>query len=177
MRVKISRSLGQLVWRRVPDRKMPLHRETRIVPYTAERMYAVVADVEHYPEFLPWCSKVIVRKREKDGDIEFVTAEMVVSYRAFHESYVSRVTLDFPALTIEARHIEGPFRRLDTRWRFIPLKRGSEVHFLIDFAFSNPILSAVAGAAFGLVAAKMQQAFIDRATMVYGEDRMAASSI
>src|SRR5579871_407211 len=153
MQEKISRGLERLVWRRNPDRKMPLHRETRIVPYTAEQMYAVVADVEHYPEFLPWCSKLIVRKREKDGDIEFVTAEMFVSYLALHESYVSRVTLDFPSLMIEARHIEGPFRRLDTRWRFIPLKRGSEVHFLIDFAFSNPVLSVVAGAAFGLVAA------------------------
>jgi coenzyme Q-binding protein COQ10 len=156
---------------------MPLHRETRIVPYTAEQMYGVVADIEHYPDFLPWCSKLIVRKREREGDIEFVTAEMFVSYLGFHENYISRVRLDFQALTIEARHIEGPFRRLDTRWRFVPVSRGSEVHFLIDFAFSNPVLSAVAGAAFGLVAARMQQAFIDRARTLYGEDRMATSSI
>jgi coenzyme Q-binding protein COQ10 len=175
--VKISRRPGLLVWRRDPDWKMPLHRETRIVPYTAEQMYGVVADVERYPEFLPWCSKVVVRKREKNADVEFVTAEMFVSYLALHESYVSRVRLDFPALTIEARHVEGPFRKLDTRWRFVPVSRGSEVHFLIDFAFSNPLLSAVAGAAFGLVAAKMQQAFIERAKTVYGVDRMASSSI
>ena len=156
---------------------MPLHRETRIVPYTAEQMYDVVADVERYPEFLPWCSKLNVRKRERDGEVEFVVAEMSVSYLTLHVSYVSRVRLDFPALTIEARHIEGPFRRLDTRWRFVPFKRGSEVHFLIDFAFSNPLLAAVAGAAFGLVAAKMQQAFIDRANVLYGQARIASSSI
>ena len=153
---------------------MPLHRETRIVPYTAEQMYAVVAEVEHYPEFLPWCSRLIVRNSEKDGDVEFITAEMSVSYLAFHESYISRVRLDFPALMIEACHIEGPFKRLDTRWRFVPLARGCEVHFLIDFAFSNPVLSAVAGAAFGLVAAKMQQAFINRANALYGETRIAS---
>jgi coenzyme Q-binding protein COQ10 len=155
---------------------MPLHRETRIVPYTAEQMYAVVAAIDHYPEFLPWCSKLIVRKREKEGDVEYVTAEMFVSYLALQERYVSRVQLDFPALIIEARHVEGPFRRLDTRWRFVPLARGSEVHFLIDFAFSNPVLSAVAGAVFGLVAARMQQAFIARADALYSEAPVASST-
>jgi len=155
---------------------MPLHRETRIVPYTAEQMYAVVAAVDRYPEFLPWCSKLIIREREKEGDVEYVTAEMFVSYLALHERYTSRVRLDFSALIIEARHVEGPFRKLDTRWRFVPLARGSEVHFLIDFAFSNPVLSAVAGAAFGLVAARMQQAFITRADALYREARVASSS-
>ena len=155
---------------------MPLHRETRIVPYTAEQMYAVVAAIDRYPEFLPWCSKLIVRKREKEGDVEYVTAEMFVSYLALQERYVSRVQLDFPALIIEARHVEGPFRRLDTRWRFVPLARGSEVHFLIDFAFSNPVLSAVAGAVFGVVAARMQQAFIARADALYSEAPVASST-
>ena len=155
---------------------MPLHRETRIVPYTAEQMYAVVADITRYPEFLPWCSRLVIQKREKDGEAEFVTAEMFVSYLSFHQSYLSRVQLDHPALIIEARHTQGPFKRLDTRWRFVPLAQGSEVHFLIEFAFSNPVLSAVAGAAFGLVAARMQQAFIDRADALYGEARMASIS-
>src|SRR5436309_15809614 len=91
------------------DCKMPLHRETRIVPYSAERMFDVVADVDRYPEFLPWCSKLVVRKREKDGEVEYVTAEMVVSYLALQESYVSRVRLDHPALMIEAGHVDGPF--------------------------------------------------------------------
>jgi coenzyme Q-binding protein COQ10 len=154
---------------------MPLHRETRIVRYTAEQMYAVVAAIDRYPEFLPWCSKVVIRKREKkEDDVEFVTAEMVVSYLALQESYVSRVRLDYPGMIIEARHVEGPFKRLDSRWRFIPLPKGTEVHFLIDFAFSNPFLSVVANAAFSLVAAKMQQAFITRADGLYGDSRVAS---
>jgi coenzyme Q-binding protein COQ10 len=175
MQARISRVFKWPVAWLQSERQMPLHRETRIVPYTAEQMYAVVAAIDRYPEFLPWCSKLVVREREKDGDIEYVTAEMFVSYLALQERYVSRVRLDYPALIIEARHVEGPFRRLDNRWRFVPLARGSEVHFLIDFAFSNPVLSAVAGAAFGLVAARMQQAFITRADALYGA-RVASST-
>jgi coenzyme Q-binding protein COQ10 len=175
MQARISRIFKSPVAWLQSDRQMPLHRETRIVPYTAEQMYAVVAAIDRYPEFLPWCSKLIVREREKQGDVEYVTAEMFVSYLALQERYVSRVRLDFPALIIEARHVEGPFRRLDNRWRFVPLARGSEVHFLIDFAFSNPVLSAVAGAAFGLVAARMQQSFITRADALYGA-RVASST-
>ena len=146
---------------------MPFHREARLLPYTAEQMYAVVADMEHYPEFLPWCSNLTILKREREGQIEFVTAEMFISYQVLRERYVSRVKLDTPALIIEARHIEGPFKRLDTRWRFVPLARGSEINFLIDFAFKNPLLSAIASVVFGRVAAKMQEAFISRAKALY----------
>lgn len=156
---------------------MPLHRETRIVPYTAEQMYAVVAAIDRYPEFLPWCAGIRITGREKQGEVELVTATMDISYLAFRESYVSRVRLDYPALMIEATHVEGPFKRLDTRWRLAPLKKQrSEVHFLIDFSFSNPVFQAVAGAAFGLVAARMQQAFITRADSLYGESQTASSS-
>ena len=149
---------------------MPLHRESRILPYTAEQMYTVVADIEHYPQFLPWCSRLIVRKRETQGSIEFVTAEMAIAFRALHERYVSRVRLDPQLRTIEAHHVEGPFQRLNTAWRFVPLAKGSEVHFRIDFAFKNPLLSAVASVAFGFVASHMAEAFVKRADALYGSD-------
>lgn len=177
MLVKTLRALGLPAAQPEFERPMPLHRETRIVPYTAEQMYAVVAAIDRYPEFLPWCSGIRIRGREKLDGVEFVTAEMSVSYLAFREDYTSRVRLDYAAMMIEARHVEGPFKRLDTRWRFVSLgKRGSEVHFLIDFSFSNPVFQAVAGAAFGLVAARMQQAFIARADELYSESRVASSS-
>jgi coenzyme Q-binding protein COQ10 len=152
---------------------MPLHQETRILPYTAEQMYAVVADIERYPEFLPWCAKVVIRKRETVGRVELVTAEMAIAFHALHERYVSLVRLDRGALTIEARHVEGPFQRLDTRWRFVPLATGSEIHFLIDFAFKSVLLSAVAGVAFGFVAARMAEAFVQRAHRLYGASQVA----
>ena len=136
-------------------------------------MFAVVADIERYPEFLPWCARVVVRKRETEGEAEFVTAEMVVAFSTLRERYISRVRLDRRALTIEARHIEGPFQRLDTRWRFVPLAAGSEIHFLIDFAFKSMLLSTVASVAFGFVAAKMAEAFVQRAHRLYGDARVA----
>ena len=147
---------------------MPHHQETRILPYTADQMYAVVAEVERYPEFLPWCAALTVLDREKKNGVEVVTAKMRVSYRGFNETYVSRVTLDPKRHAIDARHVEGPFKRLDTRWRIDPLESGSQVHFLIDFAFKNPLLSAVANVAFGYVASRMTAAFIARAGALYG---------
>src|SRR5260370_40886175 len=97
---------------------------------------------------------------------------MRIAVHAFHERYVSLVRLDRGAQTIEARHVEGPFQRLDTRWRFVPLDTGSEVHFLIDFAFKSTWLSAVASIAFGFVAAKMAEAFVQRAHRLYGDARV-----
>jgi coenzyme Q-binding protein COQ10 len=174
MPAKTSRCLRPRAWRLAGDPYlMPHHQETRILPYTAEEMYAVVADIERYPEFLPWCAQVTVRKRETEGHVELVTAAMRIAFHAFHERYVSLVRLDRSALTIEARHVEGPFQRLDTRWRFVPLDAGSEVHFLIDFAFKSMLLSAVAGVAFGFVAAKMAEAFVQRAHGLYGTSRTA----
>ena len=146
---------------------VPLHKETRIVPYTAEQMYSVVADMERYPDFLPWCSSLKVLKRERENGIDIALAEMSVTFQGLEERYVSRVQFDPRAGIIEARHIEGPFKKLDTRWRFVPLPQGCEVHFLIDFAFGNVLLSAVAGVAFGFVSARMAEAFIHRADTLY----------
>lgn len=153
---------------------MPLHQETRVLPYTAEQMYAVVADVQHYPVFLPWCEKLVVKKREQEGGIETITAEMFIAYPPLRERYISRVRLDPQRRTIEARHVEGPFQRLDTRWRFVPLERGSEVHFLIDFAFKSLMLSAVANVAFGYVASRMADAFVHRAEKLNRSENLQA---
>ena len=146
---------------------VPLHKETRIVPYTADQMYAVVADMERYPEFLPWCAGLKVLKREPEGEAEIALAEMSIDYHGLKERYLSRVRLDPGAGMIEAKHVQGPFKRLDSRWRFVPLAQGSEVHFLTDFAFANLLLSAVAGVAFGFVSARMAEAFIRRADDLY----------
>ena len=130
-------------------------------------MYAVVADMARYPEFLPWCSAVKVLKRGREGGIENALAELSVDYHGLNERYISRVRLDPHALMIEAKHVEGPFKKLDTRWRFVPLAKGCEFHFLIDFAFKSVLLSAIAGVAFGFVSARMAEAFIHRADALY----------
>ena len=146
---------------------VPLHKETRIVPYTAEQMYSVVADMERYPDFLPWCSSLKVLKREREEGIDIALAEMSVEFQGLKERYVSQVRLDPRTGMIEAKHVEGPFKKLDTRWRFVPLPQGSEVHILIDFSFRNVLLSALAGVAFGFVSARMAEAFIHRAEALY----------
>lgn len=153
---------------------MPSHREIRDLPYTAEQMFAVVADVEKYPQFLPWCSGLRVHSREKTGDTEIVVAEMLVAYHGVRERYTSRVTLDASALTVEAVHIQGPFDHLDNHWRFEPTPTGCRVHFAIAFAFKNRILSALAGVAFDMVARKMADAFAKRAGRLYGGEAATA---
>ena len=146
-----------------------MHRETRIVPYPAALMYRVVAEVEHYPQFLPW----VVGLRVKSRTADTVIAEMLVGYKGFREKYTSRVELDPAQLRIDVAQIEGPFRVLENHWHFVPVTDGCEVHFAIDFAFKNRILGAVAGAAFEKVLLKMTQAFEARAKELYEQGETA----
>jgi coenzyme Q-binding protein COQ10 len=136
-----------------------MHRETRIVPYPVALMYRVVAEVEHYPQFLPWVAGLRVKSRTA----EVVIAEMLVGYGGFREKYTSRVTLDALQHRIDVVQTDGPFRKLENHWVFTPVEGGCEVDFAIDFAFKNRILGAVAGAAFEKVLMTMTQAFEARA--------------
>jgi coenzyme Q-binding protein COQ10 len=131
-------------------------------------MFAIVADVERYPEFLPWCSKLVVRSREKQGEIDILTAEMTVAYHGISERYTSRVRCDPKARTIDSTHVEGPFKTLDSRWSFTPRGDACEVGFFIEFAFRSLVLSTLANVAFGLVASRMAEAFIKRADALFG---------
>ena len=142
---------------------MTEHSESRIVPYTADVMYAVVADVERYPEFLPWVVALRIKSRAHEDRRETLLAEMAVGYRALRERYTSKVTLDPAARTIDVVAIEGPFHRLENHWRFTPDAAGSRVDFRVAFEFSNRLLQAVAGGAFERVLMKMTDAFAARA--------------
>ncbi|MBN9544076.1 MAG: type II toxin-antitoxin system RatA family toxin [Alphaproteobacteria bacterium] len=142
---------------------MTEHSESRIVPYTADVMYAVVADVERYPEFLPWVVALRIKSRAHEGPREILTAEMAVGYRALRERYTSKVILDPAARIIDVVAIEGPFHRLENHWRFTPDISGSRVDFAVAFEFSNRLLQAAAGSAFAKVLTKMTDAFEARA--------------
>lgn len=128
-------------------------------------MYRVVADVERYPEFLPWVLGLRVKSRQ--GNITI--AEMMVGYKSFREKYTSRIVSDPARLTVDVTQTEGPFRLLENHWRFAPQKmeaggpEACEVHFAIDFAFRNRILAALAGATFEKALLKMTAAFEARA--------------
>ena len=148
---------------------MTEHSEKRIVPYTADLMYAVVADVERYPEFLPWVVALRVKSRERVKEREIVVAELSVCYVALRGRFTSRVVLDPVSHTIDVAQTEGPFRLLENRWRFAPLSEGCRVDFSIRFAFRSRILNAVASRAFERIVFKMADAFEARAKAVSDE--------
>jgi coenzyme Q-binding protein COQ10 len=139
---------------------MPSHSESRIVPYTADCMFAVVADVEKYPEFLPWVVGTRTVRRESDTVFH---SEMRVGFAGIEERYTSRVELDPTERTIDVALLEGPFRRLENHWRFTPRGDVCLVDFSIAFEFKNPLLNMVAGKAFEHVFLKMADAFEARA--------------
>jgi len=135
------------------------HHETRLVPYAAELMYAVVSDVEKYPEFLPWVVALRVLSRRADG----LTAEMAVGYGGLRERYTSNVALDPVQHRIDVVQTKGPFKTLENHWRFTPKGDGCEVEFSIVFEFRSRLLHGVAGHAFEKVMLKMADAFEARA--------------
>ena len=138
---------------------MTEHRESRIVPYTADTMYRKVSDIERYPQFLPWVLALRVLSREESH----LVAEMAVGYGPFRERYTSRVTLDPVLHCVDVIAIKGPFRRLENHWRFTPENAGCRIDFAIQFEFTNPLLQAAASKAFEKVLLKMTDAFVARA--------------
>src|SRR5262245_48969172 len=116
---------------------MPSFRTVRRVPFSPRQMFDLVADVERYPQFLPLCEALAVKRRERDGEREVVTAQMTVGYMAIRETFTSCVVLDPPSLLVEAAAVpgaaSGPFSRLKNRWTFLPAAEGCNVDFSIDY--------------------------------------------
>ena len=155
---------------------MPTHAEKRRVPYSADEMYALVADVASYPEFLPWCTGARVRSREPQPDgTEVIEAELVVSFRVFRERFGSRVTLRPDRNRIDVAYIEGPFRYLNNHWDFIPVDEGvCDIDFFVDFQFRSRTLQAVIGLVFNEAVRRMVRAFEQRAEQLYGVRQLPA---
>ncbi len=148
---------------------MTARRTTTDVPYTADQMYALVADVGLYPEFLPWCVALRIADRRVEGAVELLTADMVVAYRVFRERFHTTVRLDPKRRRIDVDYVDGPFRKLRNAWAFEDRPGGgSTIDFSIDFEFRNFLLQATAQAMFEKVFLRMSDAFIDRAGSAYG---------
>jgi coenzyme Q-binding protein COQ10 len=133
-------------------------------------MFDLVADVEAYPKFLPLCRALKVQRRETlpDGRA-LVVAEMEVGYKAIRERFTSRVTCDPEKLEILVEYIDGPFRHLENRWRFVPQgERSSKVEFDIAYEFKSRTLSVLVGGMFETAFRKFAEAFESRADLVYG---------
>jgi coenzyme Q-binding protein COQ10 len=138
-------------------------------------MFDLVADVERYPLFLPLCEGLKVRTRVPgEGGRETLIADMSVGYKAIHETFTSKVTLDRAALKIAVAYLDGPFRSLDNLWSFKPNGDGCVVEFFISYEFKSRMLGMLMGAMFDRAFRKFSEAFERRADLVYGRAASAA---
>ncbi|MDU8911527.1 type II toxin-antitoxin system RatA family toxin [Aestuariicoccus sp. MJ-SS9] len=147
---------------------MPTHSETRTLPYTAQQMYDLVADVGDYPKFLPWTAAARVRAREDKGDHEVMLADLVISFKVFRERFGSRVVLWPGEMKIDTEYLDGPFRHMVSKWAFRDVEGGVEVSFYVDFEFKNRILQGAAGMFFYEAMQRIVRAFERRAAELYG---------
>jgi coenzyme Q-binding protein COQ10 len=150
---------------------MPTHAEKRELPYRPEQLFDLVADIERYPEFLPWCVGARVRSREED----LVVADLIIGFKMVRERFTSRVKLDRPNLRIDVAYTEGPFRYLSNHWVFEPLPNGRcRIDFYVDFEFRSAMLQRLIGVLFNEAVRRMVQAFETRARKLYGDGAAAA---
>lgn len=145
------------------------------MPYSADEMYALVADVESYSEFLPWCAASRVSERRQTETGEVIDADLVVSFRVFRESFGSRVTLRPEQHTIDVEYLEGPFRYLNNHWQFRPISETEcEADFFVDFEFRSRVLQSLIGVVFNEAMRRIVRAFEQRAEALYGKRAPAA---
>ena len=140
-------------------------------------MFALVADMDSYPEFVPLCTALRVRRRDSREDgVEIALAEMEVGYKAIRERFTTRVTLEAARNEILVEYVDGPFSHLRNRWRFRDLqemsseRKRSEIEFFIDYQFRSRTLGALMGAVFDDAFRKFTTAFEQRADKVYGRN-------
>ncbi len=143
---------------------MPTHAENRRLAQTPEQLFDLVADIENYPRFLPWCVACRINRRE--GNV--IWADLVVGFKMLRERFTSRVTLDRPR-RIDVAYLDGPFRYLDNHWTFAAHPDGgTEIGFFIDFEFRSKVLQTLMGALFNEAVRRMVGAFEKRAGELYG---------
>jgi coenzyme Q-binding protein COQ10 len=143
---------------------MATHAEKRVLPYRPEQLYDLVADVEKYPEFLPWCIGARVRDRQPD----VLIADLVIGFKGFRDGFTSRVTLNRPDMRIDVAYLDGPFRYLNNHWVFRELADGGcEIDFFVDFEFRSRLLQRIIGVLFNEAVRRMVDAFESRAATIY----------
>jgi coenzyme Q-binding protein COQ10 len=148
---------------------MPQFQTRRRVAFSPQQMFALVADVEKYPLFVPLCEGLTVRSRERVGGNEVLIADMQVGYHAIRERFTSRVTLDAATPFVRSDAVEGPFRQMENRWQFLPVGEGCcEVDFFIAYEFKSMLLQMLVGGLFESAFRRFTEAFEERARTVYG---------
>ena len=141
---------------------MPTHAEERVLPYTPEQLFALVADIERYPDFLPWCVGARIKERRPD----LIVADLIIGFRMFRERFTSRVSLDPPG-RIDVAYAEGPFRYLNNHWIFTAVPGGCRIAFFVDFEFKSRLLQRLIEVLFSEAVRRMVGAFENRARDLY----------
>lgn len=147
---------------------MRTHRETRLLPYTPEQVFALVADVEKYPQFLPWCLACRIKKRESES---IFTADMAIGFKMVREQFTSRVTTLRPS-AVKVEYLDGPFKHLVNTWSFKPATTktaaaATELEFYLEFEFRSRLLQSIIGVLFEEAVRRMVAAFEARAAALY----------
>jgi coenzyme Q-binding protein COQ10 len=144
---------------------MPTHAERLVVPYTQDQIFDLIADVERYPEFLPWCMAARIRQRPAPN---VLVADLVIGYKVFRERFTSHVQLNRPT-RIDVKYYEGPFRYLNNHWDLEPRGDGEcVIDFYVDFEFKSRMLQKVIQTLFNEAVQRMVGAFEKRAEALYG---------
>lgn len=139
------------------------------MPYTAQQMYDLVADVDSYPEFLPWTAAARVRKvTPRDDGARVMEADLVISFKVFRERFGSKVTLWDEAKVIETEYLDGPFKYMKSNWKFEEDGDGCKVHFDVDFELRNRLLQSASELFFYEAMKRVVKAFETRAAKLYG---------
>ena len=150
---------------------MPSHSETKFLPYTAQQMYDLVANVSDYPKFLPWTAAARVRSVTDKGDHQVMLADLVISFKVFREKFGSRVTLWPGDMKIDTEYLDGPVRHLESHWYFKDVEGGCEVAFAVDFEFKSRLLQGAASVFFNEAMQRVVRSFERRAAELYSDVR------
>jgi coenzyme Q-binding protein COQ10 len=146
------------------------HHVTKILPYAPDQLFALVGDVERYPEFVPWITALRTwNPRSLGEEADSLDAEASVGFAVVKERFSTRVWRDAGARQIDVGLISGPFRTLANRWRFLPDPAGTRVEFDIDFALKSKVLQALLAANFRHAVERLMGCFEARAKALYGQ--------
>lgn len=150
---------------------MPKFDTTRFVSHSPQNMFALVADTEKYPEFLPLCEALVVKSRKEREGKSLLVADMTVGYKAIRETFTSQVLIDPQALAIDVQYLNGPFKYLNNRWTFDEAAGGCNVVFHIDYEFKSRMLGMLMGSMFDVAFRRFSAAFEERADKIYGKNK------
>jgi ribosome-associated toxin RatA of RatAB toxin-antitoxin module len=140
-------------------------KRSALVPYTAQQMFALVEDIERYPQFLPWVSAAQLLERSPSA----VVGRLEMQRGGMRESVTTRNVLTAPK-QITLSLVSGPFKTLDGRWTFEPIgeDRGTRVSLTIRFEFANAMLNLLLSRSFEKSCSELVDAFVARARSMYG---------